>query len=309
MSSTPIPDRESAADLLADAYSVGLDDLDHDRLAALLADDNGDAAGAHDAMQTAAAAAALALLPDAPEELPDHLATELNAQADRFSESRRAGAQTSGPAIEPAPETYSFKQAQQSAAQDRDTEAAIPVWAWGSWVAAAACLLVAVFVSIPGEPASVTEQRAAFLQSATDLITADWAGIDDAQLAEAAHRYDNGITGQVEWSDADDQGFMVIEGLAANDPDDYQYQLWIFDAERPTGDLPDMALPGLDILSQRPVDGGVFDAAPDKNGKLIVPINPAITVGKAAIFAITAERPGGVVVSDRSELVFLALAP
>ncbi|MEM7756475.1 MAG: hypothetical protein AAF297_12690 [Planctomycetota bacterium] len=91
---------------------------------------------------------------------------------------------------------------------------------------------------------------------------------------------------------------MRITGLTSNDPDEWVYQLWIFDKTRDAGDL-----------SQRPVDGGVFnfDAAmrdPD-TGDVLVPINAKLPVGEAFLFAVTVEKPGGVVVSDR-DVVFVA---
>ena len=76
---------------------------------------------------------------------------------------------------------------------------------------------------------------------------------------------------------------MVIGGLAANDPTELQYQLWIFDAERD---------------ERYPVDGGVFDIAPE-GGTAVIPIRATLPVETAALFAVTVEPPGGVVVSDR----------
>ena len=108
----------------------------------------------------------------------------------------------------------------------------------------------------------------------------------------------------VVWRQATDTGFMVFTGLAGNDPTELQYQLWIFDAERRIGDLPQFAIDGFPaILTQRPVDGGVFDSG---DGEVIIPIDAKLPVGQAAMFAITVEPPGGVVVSDR-DIVTAAL--
>jgi anti-sigma-K factor RskA len=84
---------------------------------------------------------------------------------------------------------------------------------------------------------------------------------------------------------------MRIRGLASNDPKVTQYQLWIFDAER--GDT-------------YPVDGGVFDVTPTARGEVIVPIQAKLVVGKPVLFAITVEKPGGVVVSKRERIVLTA---
>ena len=84
---------------------------------------------------------------------------------------------------------------------------------------------------------------------------------------------------------------MRFVGLAANDPTVSQYQLWIFDKAR------DQAYP---------VDGGVFDVS--GSGEVIVPIDPKIHVDDATLFAVTVERPGGVVVSKRERIVVTAKA-
>ena len=77
-------------------------------------------------------------------------------------------------------------------------------------------------------------------------------------------------------------------GLAANDPARAQYQLWIFDGAR------DQA---------HPVDGGVFDV---RSGDVVVPIHAAVKVFSPRLFAVTVERPGGVVVSKRERIVLTA---
>lgn len=202
----------------------------------------------------------------------------------------------------------------------QSASAAIPIQrgrsrvsAWLGWAAAAACLLVVGLAWMRGQPQatpalSPAQQRSALLETQRDVITAPWIGVGDLPIAGAAdHPLDRGVTGDVVWSDAENKGFMRISGVAENDPKVYQYQLWIFDADRPAGDLPQFAAPGLpDLLTQRPVDGGVFDIHPDAKGEAVVPIDAKLRIGAGTIFAVTRERPGGVVVSDR-EIVFLAI--
>jgi anti-sigma-K factor RskA len=84
---------------------------------------------------------------------------------------------------------------------------------------------------------------------------------------------------------------MLFRGLKSNDPSQSQYQLWIFDANRD---------------DRYPVDGGVFDIPAGGTGEIIVPISARLNIDKVTLFAITVERPGGVVVSDRSRLPLLA---
>ena len=85
---------------------------------------------------------------------------------------------------------------------------------------------------------------------------------------------------------------MRFSGLQANAPTDFQYQLWIFDAERD---------------ERFPVDGGVFDI-PVGQDEVVVPIDARLPVGEATLFAVTVEAPGGVVVSDRSRIAVVASA-
>ncbi|MEL6715184.1 MAG: anti-sigma factor, partial [Planctomycetota bacterium] len=100
------------------------------------------------------------------------------------------------------------------------------------------------------------------------------------------------LTGEVIWSDADNAGYMYIDGLPANDPQVAQYQLWIFRGQDPA-------------LEPHPVDGGVFDVLAD--GAVVVPIDAKIGVGSAGLFAVTVEEPGGVVVSERESIVAVAV--
>ena len=55
---------------------------------------------------------------------------------------------------------------------------------------------------------------------------------------------------------------------------------------------------------EKPVDGGVFDIA--SFGESIVAIQAKLRVNKPTVFAITVEKPGGVVVSDQTRLPLLA---
>jgi len=64
--------------------------------------------------------------------------------------------------------------------------------------------------------------------------------------------------------------------------------LWIIDPSR----------------DEKPIDGGVFDITSDIES--IVPINAKLAVGQPTVFAITVEKPGGVVVSDQKRLPLIA---
>ncbi len=93
----------------------------------------------------------------------------------------------------------------------------------------------------------------------------------------------SGATGEIVWSDALQGGYMKLTGVKPNDPAAMQYQLWIVDPSR----------------DAKPVDGGVFDIAQasTRDGSVIVPFSSRLKVASPKVFAITAEKPGGVVVS------------
>ena len=120
--------------------------------------------------------------------------------------------------------------------------------------------------------------RAELLKSASDATTLAW------QPKEAA-----GAMGDVVWSPSTQRGYMRFVGLQPNDPRRSQYQLWIFDRQR------DQAFP---------VDGGVFDVS--STGEVVIPIAAKLRVDDATLFAVTVERPGGVVVSKREHIAVIA---
>jgi hypothetical protein len=164
--------------------------------------------------------------------------------------------------------------------------------AWSGWLAAAACLVVAVAALAlrPGAP-SLAEQRAQVL-AASDVVTIPWK---DWALNGADPEI-TGVQGEVVWSDSLQKGFMRFVGLPANDPRIQQYQLWIVD-ERGLVD---------ETGQSARISGGVFDAT---GKEVIVPIEPRLFVRGARLFAVTIESPGGTWVSDMSRRVVAAAAP
>lgn len=99
-------------------------------------------------------------------------------------------------------------------------------------------------------------------------------------------------SGDVVWDGRSQHGFLRLHGFVPNDPQRAQYQLWIFDAARD---------------DRYPVDGGVFDVPPGRE-EVLVPMHPRLAVSRPVAFAITVERPGGVVVSGREKVVAFAKA-
>lgn len=122
---------------------------------------------------------------------------------------------------------------------------------------------------------------------------AQLAGSQRARVISWNHTEDPAAlaaTGDLVWDGQLQEGYMRFKGLVANDPQVFQYQLWIFDAQRD---------------ERHPVDGGVFDVPPGAD-EVIVPIHAKLPVGQPVLFAITVEKPGGVVVSDRERIALVA---
>jgi hypothetical protein len=149
---------------------------------------------------------------------------------------------------------------------------------WVAWIAAAAA--VALLWVGPPESGPTPGPSLADVRDARDGLSATWANTGDP--------LGTGVTGEVVWSDALQAGFMRFRGLPENDPAAGQYQLWIFDANQP---------------AETPVDGGVFDST---GADVLVPIDAKLAVAAPSLFAVTYERPGGVVVSSRERLLLTA---
>jgi hypothetical protein len=163
------------------------------------------------------------------------------------------------------------------------------------WAAAAIAASVAIWLNVrpPAVPVSpgtggspvasaadpARERQALLSDPSAQLVKADWSA---GNLPEQ-------VAGDVVWSDRDQRGYIRLANLPVNNPAEYQYQLWIFDPVR--GD-------------KFPVDAGVFDSRGP--GEQVIAMQPKLKVHGAAMFAITREPPGGVVVSDRSKVVALA---
>ena len=154
----------------------------------------------------------------------------------------------------------------------------------GGWLAAAA-LLVATIAAY----GRVSSLEATFGAGSPELRRSEM--IATAADVEVLPWTTEGVSGDVTWSAARNAGFMRIEGLAINDPSVSQYQLWIFR--------------GSDSAAEaHPVSGGVFDVS--GAGEVIIPIDAQLQLGRAGLFAVTVEEPGGVMVSKREQVVLIA---
>lgn len=270
--------KEIFFDLLTQKAVYGLDKAEQDQLDQL---DAGTAEAEFRSLEITAAAISMVGLAD-DEPMPAHLFSKISATADKQFGKLEAKADDS-----PWPPTYKTEKRSRS-------------WfGWFGWTAAAAaCVALAVNIYVtrtqpPVEVAkaptpvetprtlSAAEMREAMLASATGIIKANWAAGNVKELKD--------ISGDVVWSDEKQAGFMRFRGLPVNDRSKETYQLWIFDKTQ------DKATP---------IDGGVFDVA--ANGEVIIPINAKLKALEPGMFAITVEKPGGVVVSKREKIAALA---
>lgn len=217
----------------------------------------------------------------ADEHLSDHLKSSILAEADKYFDVKRSADR---PLTVPV-----------------QIETRSPIWNWIGWaVAAAACVALAANVWISNsrglgdrtdiqtptpapEKLTPSQLRERFMASAeaSDMVKAEWGPGNVEEVTS--------LSGDVVWSDAKQEGYMRFRGLPANDTSKYTYQLWIFDETQ---------------SEKTPIDGGTFDV--NAEGEIVIPIDPNLRARGAKAFAITMEKPGGVMVSERKQVVTLA---
>ena len=184
------------------------------------------------------------------------------------------------------------------AAPITETDSGSGSWfGWLGWAfAAAACLALAMnlYYSRPGDTfvrggtptptpqreLTPTEKRQQLIESAPDLARGSWGPGNVKDVAPA---------GDIVWSDSTQSGYMRLTGLPVNDPSKETYQLWIFDETQDP---------------KTPIDGGTFNVT--SSGEVIIPINAKLRPRNTSMYAITVEKPEGVVVSSREKLIALA---
>ena len=274
---------ERLLDLLCDKAVRGLTEAEERELAAL-------AAGADGEMEVRSlelAAAAVMLAETEIEPIPAHLEARILEGADRHF-----AALKDQEAVEPSVRTV----------QPVESKPKRSFLDWFAWPVAAAASLALIFVVFydqqrvnrleaqlqqlqrptpaPAEP-TMADKRDELIREARDLTRASWT---KGNVKES-----EGISGEVVWSDEKQRGYMTFRGLPPNDPNREAYQLWIFEQAD---------------LEAHPKDGGVFNVA--ETGEVIVPIEAKLKTVNPKAFAITVEKPGGVVVSGRENIAALA---
>ncbi|XAM01220.1 anti-sigma factor [Phycisphaeraceae bacterium D3-23] len=269
MTDTPRPTPEQIEDLLALRATQGLDAEQQQQYDQRIAQDPAIAQQA-EAFEIAAASATVALgSASRTEALPDGLRQRLATDA----------AQHVGRATQPE-----LKLAGSAAAPPTtpSRSSLLGPQAIG-WYVAIAALLGLAFVLFSPAPETQTDpdptptQQYAQLADDPTTVAASWG----FNAADGDTRFAN-VVGEVIFNADQQAGYMKLTGLPVNDPTKEQYQLWIVDAAR-AGQTTDR------------IDGGVFDVS--GTGEVIIPVTAAIRADQPVVFAITVEKPGGVVVS------------
>lgn len=284
---------EKLLDLLCKKASTGLDANELEQLKELeqafpeWQDDT--------SFEISATAINLSAIDASEEEMPAHLRSKILASADEFFESAEERQET----VSFAPRSNQTSDSL-STVNNLSNEPKTSFWQSLGWgIAAFACIALAInlyltrfqtqpgIVRIPPPTQTPTPQptdaqkREQLLASVKDTLKAEVAKADPKAPFE--------ITGDIVWSNSEQKGYMRFRGLPANDPTKSTYQLWIFDEAQD---------------ERYPIDGGVFDV--NKDGEVIIPIDANIKVKNPKMFAVTREKPGGVMVSDRTGIIAIA---
>jgi anti-sigma-K factor RskA len=289
-------------ELLVQRAVDGLNSSERAELKQLLSEEKYDDAGRFEYT-----AASLLLAGDVenhePEEMPDSLRERLYAQAETFQASMSppprqsasqprvisiAGRSRSTPASPAVSAPSGSRQAQQPTRKSSSWQSKV------GWFAAAASVLIALAgwwprLQMGGDPTAETPVVATTLAQERQQLLAQ-QGVLKQTWQTTQDPAASGVTGDVVWDPRTQNGYVRFRGLQANNADQQQYQLWIFDKTRD---------------ERYPVDGGVFDIPPGQS-EVIVPITAKLEVRDPAMFAVTIEKPGGSVVSSRDRIVVLA---
>lgn len=224
------------------------------------------------------------------EALPLHLQEKIEVAADGyFASQTKSGRISEAAAKEPTSE-ISFIPAKTRSFS----------WNWLGWAfAAAASVALAVNIwltrtqpdstiadnprpaPIQEEILTPSQQRQRLLESPVQVLT--------AQLGKGNVKEIDNVSGDVVWSDVRQAGYVRVQGLPKNDANKETYQLWIFDESQDP---------------KTPIDGGTFNIEAD--GEVVIPIDARLRAVNPKAFAVTIEKPGGVVVSKQAKVAALA---
>ncbi len=276
-------EKEKMLELLSDKAVFGLTDTEFAELAEL---EKSFPEFQDESFELAAATIGMMNL-DTSEPMPAHLRTKIALDAEQFFASRK----TEVPESEPKIETEDFQ-------KTFAFEPKSSIWQWLGWaVAGFACVALAINIwttrqnqadiakntptptVTPKIELTAAQEREQFLASAKDAVIGNWGDLDPKKPKN--------VRGDVVWSNSAQKGFVRFSNLPVNDKTKQTYQVWVFDKNQ-----------------NNPVSGGTFDV--NENGEVIVPIDSALKIQEPTMFGITAEKPGGVMVSDLKNVMAVA---
>ena len=291
MTPSPPADHDRLLELLAERALVGLDaDQQHELESLLQAHPDFDA----ECLDRTAALLDRAAAAGDTEPLPEQLQDRIRAGGRLRLQTRPSAGDGSGdPSYENARARTDDAARPPHGKRMRRREAV-------AWLAAAACLLVAVVgwytrptpnspqkspavanseppappprVDTPApSPATLTvaQQREQLLASAPDVLHLQLVSDNGGGVAGESG-------GDIVWSSGRQIGYLRLRGLASNDSAQRQYQLWII---------------GCDASSNEIINGGLFPVG-RSTGELILPIQAAHFVQQPKMFVVHVEQPG-----------------
>ena len=270
---------ETMLDLLYKKAVHGLNDEEEKQLAEL--ERSADSAEELNSLELTAASLSMTEL-ESGEPLPADLQSRILADAERFfDDAEERERKPAGPPSAAKPDS------------------GLSIWGWLGWAAAAAACIALAFniysirfannragiekPPLPTPTITLTpeQMRQQLIETAPDLARAEWRSPDE--------KAPDKVLGDVVWSDDMQAGYVRLRGLPVNDANKETYQLWIYDETQDP---------------KTPIDGGTFDIASD--GEVIIPIDAKLKPRNTKMFAITVEKPGGVVVSKGERVAALA---
>ncbi len=295
--SNSVMQNQRLVELLVQRAVDGLNSAERAELKQLLSEEKYVDAGRFE--YTAAALLLAGDVESTTEEMPDDLRERLMAQAETFEASMPAGPRqiTARPRVisiagrsrnaTPTPSASAAPSPSRKPSPSRSLQSKV------GWFAAAASVLIALAGWWPrlqtSDAPAIEEPIVSTLQQEREKLLAQ-QGVVQRTWQTTQDPAASGVTGDVVWDPQRQEGYLRFRGLQANNSDELQYQLWIFDGTRD---------------ERYPIDGGVFDI-PSGQREVIIPITAKLQVRDPAMFAVTIEKPGGSVVSSRDRIVVLA---
>jgi hypothetical protein len=246
------------AELRADHALGQLDAADRAELDALARDRQ------DESYDLAAAAAALAFGIRATPPLPEHLRSKVLAGADAYLDARSPRADASR---EPNSTTAAGAQVIVMPLAPEGRRARLDYVRWGGWVAAAACLVIAVMQAIAprgGAAGGPSESTHVALVAGADASGA-------------------GASGELAWSASEQRGTLRARGLSVSAPGE-EYEAWIVESTR-------------DGEVAVPVGHFAVDGSPQA-----LDVRSPVKISAARRLVVSVEHAGGVLVSNRGRV-------